>query len=142
MHARIDGKAYRMTDSNGKKVLVIGLDCATPQLVFDAYLPELPNFRRLMEEGNPRLALRAMYLASLAMLAEGSRISIAKFKSNMDYQRELARRCHSMPQLLDAFGRNVGVFESVWYGTRETTNRMIEAFLADQRTIGQMIADA
>ena len=108
-------------------------------------LPEgewLELARRLMEEGNPRLALRAMYLASLAMLAEGSRISIAKFKSNMDYQRELARRCHSMPRLLDAFGRNVGVFESVWYGTRETTNRMIEAFLADQRTIGQMIADA
>jgi predicted AlkP superfamily phosphohydrolase/phosphomutase len=34
-----------------KKVMVVGLDCATPQLVFDAYAEHLPNFRRLMEEG-------------------------------------------------------------------------------------------
>ena len=108
-------------------------------------LPEsgwLDLARRLMEEGNSRLALRAMYLASLAMLADKSRISIAKFKSNMDYLRELARRCHSMPQLLDAFGRNVGVFEAVWYGTHEATGQIIDRFIANQRTIGQMIADA
>lgn len=37
---------------NGKrKVLVIGLDCAAPELVFDQYKNELPNFRRLMEQG-------------------------------------------------------------------------------------------
>ena len=108
-------------------------------------LPEdgwLDLARRLMEEGKSRLALRAMYLALLAMLADKSRISIAKFKSNMDYQRELDRRCHSMPQLLDAFGRNVSVFEAVWYGTREATSTMIDVFIANQRTIGQMIADA
>jgi len=109
------------------------------------HLPEsgwLDLARRLMEEGNSRLALRAMYLASLAMLADKSRISIAKFKSNMDYQRELDRRFHAMPQLLDAFGRNVGVFEAVWYGTREATARIIDAFIANQKTIGQMIEDA
>ncbi|MDP6634226.1 MAG: DUF4129 domain-containing protein [Phycisphaerae bacterium] len=98
--------------------------------------------RRLMAEGNARLALRAMYLASLAMLADKSRISIAKFKSNLDYQRELARRCHSMPQLLDAFGRNVSVFEAVWYGTRQATEQIINTFIDNQRTIGQMVADA
>ena len=109
------------------------------------HLPEggwLDLAKQLMEQGNSRLALRAMYLALLAMLADKSRISIAKFKSNMDYQRELARRCHSMPQLLDAFGRNVGVFEAVWYGTRNATSQMIDGFIANQRTIGQMIEDA
>ncbi|HOO55570.1 MAG TPA: alkaline phosphatase family protein [bacterium] len=40
-----------MTDTENRKVFIFGLDCATPQLVFDAYLPELPNFRRLMEQG-------------------------------------------------------------------------------------------
>ena len=30
------------------KVAVIGLDCATPQLVFDRFLAELPNLSRLM----------------------------------------------------------------------------------------------
>lgn len=34
-----------------KKVLIIGLDCATPQLVFDQWREELPNLKRLMESG-------------------------------------------------------------------------------------------
>src|SRR5260370_33241794 len=34
-----------------KKVLVIGLDCAPPELVFDQWLDELPNFRRMMDDG-------------------------------------------------------------------------------------------
>ncbi|NIO68279.1 MAG: hypothetical protein GTN71_04295, partial [Anaerolineae bacterium] len=34
-----------------KKVLIIGLDCATPQLVFDQWRDELPNLKRLMESG-------------------------------------------------------------------------------------------
>ena len=35
----------------GRKVLVIGLDCATPQLVFERWQDDLPNLRRLMEGG-------------------------------------------------------------------------------------------
>ena len=33
------------------KVAVIGLDCATPQLVFDRFHEELPNISRLMGQG-------------------------------------------------------------------------------------------
>ncbi len=33
------------------KLAVIGLDCATPQLLFDAFRVELPNLSRLMEKG-------------------------------------------------------------------------------------------
>lgn len=33
------------------KVFVLGLDCATPQLLFQRYRDQLPNFRRLMDEG-------------------------------------------------------------------------------------------
>jgi predicted AlkP superfamily phosphohydrolase/phosphomutase len=33
------------------KVIVIGLDCATPQLLFDAYRADLPNISRMMEQG-------------------------------------------------------------------------------------------
>jgi len=36
---------------NPKKVLVIGLDCFTPQLVFDQYLDRLPHLKRLMAKG-------------------------------------------------------------------------------------------
>ena len=35
----------------GRKVLVIGLDCAEPSLVFDRWRDELPNFNRLMSGG-------------------------------------------------------------------------------------------
>jgi predicted AlkP superfamily phosphohydrolase/phosphomutase len=34
-----------------KKVMVIGLDCATPQLVFGEYTDQLPNLKRIMNEG-------------------------------------------------------------------------------------------
>lgn len=34
-----------------KKVFVIGLDCATPQLVFDKWQTELPNIKRLIDGG-------------------------------------------------------------------------------------------
>ena len=35
----------------GRKVFVIGLDCAEPSLVFDRWRDDLPNLRRLMEAG-------------------------------------------------------------------------------------------
>jgi predicted AlkP superfamily phosphohydrolase/phosphomutase len=34
-----------------KKVLVIGLDCAPPELVFEQWRADLPNFRRVMDQG-------------------------------------------------------------------------------------------
>lgn len=34
-----------------RKILVIGLDCGTPQLIFDRWRPELPHLNRLMETG-------------------------------------------------------------------------------------------
>ena len=37
--------------SRRKKVLVIGLDCAAPELVFEQWRDELPNFKRVMDDG-------------------------------------------------------------------------------------------
>ena len=34
-----------------KKLVVIGLDCATPQLLFDKWTDQLPNIKKLMDEG-------------------------------------------------------------------------------------------
>jgi len=34
-----------------RKVFIIGMDCMTPQLLFEQWRDELPNFRRLMEQG-------------------------------------------------------------------------------------------
>lgn len=38
--------------SNDRKVLVIGLDCATPQLVFDQWKGKLPNLKKLIDGGS------------------------------------------------------------------------------------------
>jgi len=40
-----------MHNGKGRKVVVIGLDCATPQLMFDRYRGMLPNLERLMAGG-------------------------------------------------------------------------------------------
>jgi len=37
--------------TQGPRVAVIGLDCATPQLLFDEFAQEMPNLRNLMDRG-------------------------------------------------------------------------------------------
>ncbi|MGH2817979.1 MAG: alkaline phosphatase family protein [Actinomycetota bacterium] len=39
------------TDKRGHKVMVIGLDCAPPQHVFDEYAGDIPNLTKLRENG-------------------------------------------------------------------------------------------
>lgn len=40
---------------NRKKLFIYGLDCATPQLLFDKYLDELPCFKKLISSGKAGL---------------------------------------------------------------------------------------
>ncbi len=84
--------------------------------------------RELIERGEMRLALRAFYLASLAHLAQRSLISLAKFKSNRDYERELSRRSHALPEMSATFAENVSVFDRAWYGLHEVTREMLDHF--------------
>ena len=79
-----------------------------------------------------RLALRALYLASLAHLAEQGMLAIARHKSNRDYQNELARRAHAVPGVTDAFGQNVLLFERVWYGMHAITRELTDRFSVNQ----------
>jgi hypothetical protein len=85
----------------------------------------------LLQRGEFRLALRAFYLASLAHLAARNLVSLAKFKSNHDYERELRRRGHSFPDLLDLFAENVSVFERIWYGLHEINGELVRQFAAN-----------
>ncbi|HUA17441.1 MAG TPA: DUF4129 domain-containing protein [Bryobacteraceae bacterium] len=78
-----------------------------------------------------RLALRALYLAGLAYLAEQSLISIHRSKSNLDYSRELLRKARHQPQLLQTFADNVGVFERTWYGMYDVDLGTLERFEAN-----------
>lgn len=96
-------------------------------------LPEdewLQMARDLIGRGELRLALRAYYLSCLACLGERKLVAIAKSKSNRDYERELARRAHSLPGLTELFHDHVVVFERVWYGLHEVTGEMLREYEA------------
>lgn len=84
--------------------------------------------RDLLEKGELRLALRAMFLASLARLAGTGRLSLARYKSNRDYMRELQRRSHDTPAAINAFGDNIDAIERIWYGSHQPTNDVVDAF--------------
>jgi hypothetical protein len=84
--------------------------------------------RELLAQGQLRLAMRAFYLASLSQLAARNLISIARFKSNREYERELRRRGHSFPALIAIFGENITVFETIWYGMHEASSEIVGQF--------------
>jgi hypothetical protein len=84
--------------------------------------------RDLLGRGELRLALRALYLASLAHLAKENVITLAKFKSNRDYEREVRRRGHTLAELPGLFAQNVSDFERVWYGLHQVTQDMVSDF--------------
>jgi hypothetical protein len=84
--------------------------------------------RDLMARQELRLALRALYLAGLAYLAERSLISIQRGKSNQDYARELRRKSRATPELVDVFVQNMGVFERTWYGQYHVDRGILEQF--------------
>jgi hypothetical protein len=101
-------------------------------------LPEdgwLALARDLIERGEPRLALRALFLATLARLDGIQLIRIARFKSNRDYLRELERRAWTEPDLRVAFLENMALFEKVWYGAHEATPDRVRRFTENQNRI-------
>lgn len=94
-------------------------------------LPEdgwLQLARDLMQRGELRLALRALYLAGLAHLGRRELIAIARYKSNRDYDRELRRRARGNDDLLSAFDANLLTFEASWYGEHLVTSETLGGF--------------
>jgi hypothetical protein len=84
--------------------------------------------RELLTRGEFRLAMRAYYLSSLAMLGERRLITLAKFKSNREYERELARRGHALGEAQAVFSENVLAFDRVWYGRHAVDAAAVDQF--------------
>lgn len=84
--------------------------------------------REQMAGGDLRLALRAVYLASLSYLGEQGLISMADYKSNLEYHQELTRRAHDRAELLSLFRQQLSFFEDVWYGMHPVSAGDIDAF--------------
>ncbi len=109
-------------------------DIAADQLPEDAWLGLA---RQMMERGEFRLALRALYLAALAHLGDRQFISIARHKSNRDYQRELRRRRPGETELNATFADAVRAFERAWYGQHEVTPDILSASEVNLQRIRQ-----
>jgi len=80
----------------------------------------------LEARGEWRLALRALFLSVLAALADQNLLVVRRSKSNMDYQRELARRAHAFPGLLPDFRSLRLALEAVWYGDRPAGPELLQ----------------
>ena len=103
-----------------------------------AQLPEdewLKLAGEVLRQGDLRLALRAFYLASLAHLAAREIVSLARFKSNHDYENEVNRRARGSPDLRAAFAENVGAFDRAWYGLYDVTADGLAQFQANFQRI-------
>jgi hypothetical protein len=85
----------------------------------------------LMVQGRVRAAMRAMFLASLAHLAGQGGISLAKHKSNREYQRELGRRAHDCQAAVALFDENMRMIECVWYGNVTPAEESVTAYAAN-----------
>jgi len=92
--------------------------------------------QKLMEQGEYRLAIRALYFETLSRLAESGLLSIAAYKSNREYQSELALKAHEKKELIDLFRQSVAVVDRVWYGSSAVGLSDITDFLeCQERTI-------
>ena len=91
--------------------------------------------RELLEKGELRLGLRALYLATLAALADAKLVVIARCKTNHDYERELLRFSHAMPKVSEAFALNLRIFEAAWYGMHLPDDETVRSYLDNHRRI-------
>lgn len=138
---------YRLWKSGKAKPGVVEAEAvaAEPDLEDEATtadaLPEdgwLELARDLSNRGEHRLALRALFLATLANLARRRLLNIARFKSNRDYERELRRHAHAEPEMLDLFAASVHVFEAVWYGTRQAGSEEMGRVAENQERMSRL----
>jgi hypothetical protein len=111
------------------------VDLADEALTADQ-LPE-DTWWKLAEElrakGEHRLAMRALYLAGINHLAGRGLLSVRRWKTGLEYRRELDRRARATPGLPPEFARGVGLFELAWYGHRPVDQTLVEALIASIR---------
>jgi hypothetical protein len=124
---------FRILGRSKKRIMVpIGPPAVvTPNLESETIVAdELPEdewirlARRKLEEGEPRLALRALFLAVLSLLGAQRLIIVRQSKSNSDYEAELRRRRSA--ELTELFQGNRRLFERCWYGDHPVTDLEIE----------------
>ena len=119
-------------DSGGQAIDLESEEIVATQLHEDEWLKLA---REQIEKGEERLAIRALYLATLAHLGERGLLKIARFKSNRDYRRELELRARSLAELRRAFEANTALYERTWYGLHRPAPGAVDEFLRNHAVI-------
>ena len=97
--------------------------------------------KELMAKGSLRLAMRALYLATLSFFAEKEVVTIEIYKSNREYESELRRRLSDRQELISAFAETVTVFDRVWYGMHAVSQSDLESYFTDQERIMALVEE-
>jgi hypothetical protein len=111
---------------------------AAPDLTDESISPDqMPeaSWIALAEEwlakGDTRLAMRALYLAGLNYLSGRRLITLERWKTGLDYRRELERRARqnptSDPAVSSSFLKSVAIFERGWYGRHPMSRSDVDA---------------
>jgi len=82
----------------------------------------------LMASGELRMAVRALYLASLSYLARHALVTVQAAKTNRQYEAELRRRTRDKIDVAQLFSENARVFERAWYGDHRVSMQIVEGF--------------
>jgi hypothetical protein len=93
----------------------------------------------MLARDHPRRALRALYLAVLAVLADHGQLVIARHKTNRDYAAELSRRQRNAPELLTLFDNCRQAYDRVWYGMHAVSAEQVAQFKSRQERIVNLV---
>ena len=84
--------------------------------------------RQKMAAGEFRQAQRALFLAILSYLAAHRFITVERWKSNTDYEKELGRKAKRLSELPALFAQSRLGFERCWYGADSVTSGDLENY--------------
>jgi hypothetical protein len=134
-------RARRNLEAGHPSARPMPVDLADPDLTATDLAEEqwLKLAREWTQKGEPRMALRAWFLACLAWLNTRELVTISRHKSNLDYRRELARKARGVPGLTDEFAASVKVFEAAWYGTNSLDAAAVDRFAASVQRIRSFV---
>jgi hypothetical protein len=84
--------------------------------------------REKMAAGELRQAQRALFLAILSYLASRRFITVERWKTNADYEKELGRKVKHLSELPALFSLSRLGFERCWYGEERVTAADLEKY--------------
>ncbi len=85
--------------------------------------------KELLDKGDFRLALRALYLAGISALSQRRLLLVRPYKTDYEYLHELRRRAHTMPNEILVFENNVSVFQRIWYGDYPVDREVLDEYM-------------